>query len=173
MIDLTSYQETIKQFYTPEVQADLLTYSRELLVSEVGEVIGLRAKRRRGDATYQDAMVYRAAVVLEMGDVLFALASIATSCEKVFEGLNVWCRPSIYLAEIMRDTANTVNAFGLPEFDSEAQNLMVNLWSYVMYAFDDGGTQELQEIIDRNIEKLQVRAANNLIRGSGHGEERR
>lgn len=164
-IDLTSYQEQIKAFYTPEVQADLLTYSRELLVSEVGEVIGLRAKRRRGDARYQDAAAYRAAVIDEMGDALWALVSIATACEVHYFTFsdNGACDTSL---EDIVDTMHCI--LNMENFESW---LIRSLWHYVMGVKIT--ENDIETIAARNIEKLQVRAANNLIRGDGHGEERR
>lgn len=164
MIDLTKYQQQIKQFYTPEVEADLLTYSRELLVSEVGEVIGLRAKRRRGDARLQDDSAYRAAVIDEMGDVLWALASIVTACEIDYFTISPIGNCDLSLDALI-ETLKTI-------IDGENYEawLMRSLW---MYMLDVKLTyQDIETIAARNIEKLQVRAANNLIRGSGHGEKR-
>lgn len=164
MIDLTKYQQQIKQFYTPEVEADLLTYSRELLVSEVGEVIGLRAKRRRGDARLQDDSAYRAAVIDEMGDVLWALASIWTSYEMDFEVPEATAWAETYeLENVIQSLQDMIESEGDEDF-------LAGLFYYATR--EKLYEKTIETIAARNIEKLQVRAANNLIRGSGHGEKR-
>lgn len=171
MINLTQYQEQIKQFYTPEVAADLLTYSREALVAEVGEVIGLRAKRRRGDAALQDDAAYRQAVVLEMGDVLFSLASIFTAHDQLFNIRSTWDYANVPLGAVTErlHQMTTLSTGGYSDWTAE--EFISFLWQYAIG--DRLHHDTLEGIARTNIGKLTDRQARGLICGSGHDDERR
>jgi NTP pyrophosphatase (non-canonical NTP hydrolase) len=176
VIDLTEYQQTIRQFYTPEVSSDLLTYSREALVAEVGEVIGLRAKRRRGDAALQDDTAYQQAVVLEMGDVLFSLASIFEAHEKPFQLAvhpNMNLRELEEIADSLRRVLQAQAEMGrsVSFLDINSYQLFGGLWLYALEFKITRGN--INSIARANIDKLTDRQNRGQIRGSGHGEERK
>jgi hypothetical protein len=164
MINLTEYQAQIKQFYTAEVAADLLTYSREALVAEVGEVVGLRAKRRRGDAGLQDDAAYREAVVLEMGDMLFSLASIFTEEELLFEIRSTWDYTAVPLGAITERLHQLVTGSAGVYTSWTAEELISFLWQYAIG--DRLHHDTLEEIARANIGKLTDRQAAGTIRGS-------
>lgn len=167
MIDLTQYQADIRRFYTPEVAANLLEYSRAALVAEVGEVVGLRAKRMRGDARYQDATAYREAVVLEMGDVLFSYVSIWTA-NNVLADFAFMPTPEPTLEAINRHIDEILRC-NAPKVVCDS--LMYLLWNYT--TGDKFHFVLLERVVAANIAKLTDRQARGLIRGSGHGDDRR
>lgn len=168
MIDLTKYQEEIKQFYMPEVSANLLDYSCALLFSEVGEAIGLDHKRMRGDAELQDAAPYLHAVVLEMGDVLFALASIHTFFDKPFHlnqspKLNAWSLDRIadYLRLVLQVNGSERS---LSFLENNSSVLFVAVWRYLL---DRPRAVDIRETARANIAKLTDRQNRGVLGGSG------
>lgn len=65
-----------------------VTYPALLLASEAGEVAGKLSKVQRGDKSLADPDV-RAAIVDEMGDVLWALAALARDLGVTFEAVGM------------------------------------------------------------------------------------